>query len=368
MTTPAHPTDSSGRSQFYPRVIALATTLLLGSICLRILTPFATPLLWAMFFALLLHPLYLKLQHALGRRRQHAAWLLTLGTCFALLGPLAWLSAMFVAQASALLVQLQSSLDKNDLLQVTEYAWIKHSMVWLKQTFSISTTQLRTWIGEGTHAALQYLAASGGQMFLGTIGAVGNLFLTLFLMFFFIRDGAEMVTTVRKLVPMQSAARDELFAHLSAVTRAVMFGTGLTALIQGTLVGLAFLFTGLPSPVVFGVLAMLLALLPVGGTALIWLPAALILIAQDHWGAGIFMLLWGALLVSMIDNFLKPLLISGRAEVATLTIFLGVLGGVAAFGAIGLFLGPVVLSLALTLIRYTVTQREAARAAAHRHD
>jgi len=152
---------------------------------------------------------------------------------------------------------------------------------------------------------------------------------------------------------MPVGKRIELFSYLAAVTRAVMFGVGLTALVQGALIGIALMIVGAPSPLVLGVLATLFALLPIGGTALIWLPAALILFAQQRWGAGIFILIWGTL-VSLTDNFLKPLLISGRAQVATLTVFLGVLGGVRAYGPVGLFLGPVVLALAIALIQFTL--------------
>jgi predicted PurR-regulated permease PerM len=109
---------------------------------------------------------------------------------------------------------------------------------------------------------------------------------------------------------------------------------------------------------VFGVLAVLFALLPVGGSAFIWVSAAVVLGVQQRWGAAIFMVVWGALLVGTVDNFLRPLLISGRAQVATLTVFIGVLGGVAAFGAIGLFLGPVVLALIIALIRFAIEIEE----------
>ena len=93
----------------------------------------------------------------------------------------------------------------------------------------------------------------------------------------------------------------------------MVYGTGLTALIQGTLVGIAFLIVGLPSPLVFGVIAALAALLPFGGTALVWIPAAIVLAAQGRWGATIFMVIWGALLVSLVDNVVRPMLVSGRA-------------------------------------------------------
>ncbi|MBS0399280.1 MAG: AI-2E family transporter, partial [Proteobacteria bacterium] len=94
-----------------------------------------------------------------------------------------------------------------------------------------------------------------------------------------------------------------------------------------------------------------LSMLPVGGTALVWVPAAIVLFAQNHWGYGTFMVVWG-LLSSSADNVVRPMLISGRARISTLAVFIGVLGGISAFGPLGLVLGPVILSLALALIQF----------------
>jgi predicted PurR-regulated permease PerM len=117
------------------------------------------------------------------------------------------------------------------------------------------------------------------------------------------------------------------------------------------LIGIGFTIAGLPSPVVFGVLAALLSLLPVGGAAFVWIPAALWLFFDKHWGYGIFLTVWGALL-GVLDNVLRPILISGRARISALAVFVGVLGGIPAFGAIGVIAGPVLLSLALALIEF----------------
>lgn len=354
-------THNSNNSGFYKRAFGLCTALLLGVACYLIVTPFLGPLLWAMFFAFLLYPTHVRLTRKLRGRADHSALLLTLLSCVALLGPLAALSAAFVQQANSLLSYLQSEVAteaRTNLFRLDSPIWLK-VLGWLDANFSVTVSQVRGWLGEGSRVLLQFLANLSGQLFLGALGTAAGLFLTLFFMFFFIRDGAAMLQIARELVPMRVDKRSELFDHLAAVTRAVVVGTGLTALIQGALVGIAFLIVQLPSPLVFGVLAGLLALLPFGGTALVWVPAAIVLATQERWVATIFMLVWGALLVSMIDNFLKPLLISGRAEVATLTIFIGVLGGVAAFGTIGLFLGPVVLALVVALIQFAVEARRA---------
>jgi predicted PurR-regulated permease PerM len=117
------------------------------------------------------------------------------------------------------------------------------------------------------------------------------------------------------------------------------------------ILGIGFSIADLPSPVVFGVVGALIAMLPLGGTAIVWIPATLWLFFDGHWGYGIFMALWGVLLTGL-DNFLKPMLISGRAPISTFVVFVGVLGGIEAFGAIGIIAGPVVLSLVIALIEF----------------
>jgi predicted PurR-regulated permease PerM len=135
------------------------------------------------------------------------------------------------------------------------------------------------------------------------------------------------------------------------VARAIVLGTTLTALIQGVLIGIGIAIAGLPSPVVLGVVVALLAMLPMGGAAFVWIPAVGWLMYQGRWGFAIFMLAWG-LMTSGLESVLRPVLISGRARISALAIFVGVLGGIPAFGAIGIIVGPVVLSLVLALIEF----------------
>jgi predicted PurR-regulated permease PerM len=146
------------------------------------------------------------------------------------------------------------------------------------------------------------------------------------------------------------------------VTRAMVYGTGVTAIVQGVLIAIGFAVVGLPSPIVFGVLAALFALVPMAGTPVVWVPAVIVLAVQGRYGAAIFLAIWGGA-TTTIDNFLRPILVSGRAHVGTLTVFIGVLGGVSAFGAIGIFLGPLVLALVIALMRFVLEQRRAGLAA-----
>jgi predicted PurR-regulated permease PerM len=186
----------------------------------------------------------------------------------------------------------------------------------------------------------------------------------LFLLFFFLRDGEEMVEKALILIPMEAERQAHLIAHLSAVTRAVVFGSLVTALVQGTLVGLAFTLARLPSPLVFGGLAAVAALVPLFGSALVWVPGAGALGFQGRWGAAIFVALWGLVVVTSADNFIRPFFISGRAQITTLPVFLGLAGGVSAFGPIGMVLGPVIVALVLALLRFAEESRAGAPAKA----
>ena len=219
---------------------------------------------------------------------------------------------------------------------------------WLDQNLQISATQVQAWLLEGGKRLFEQLAALGGSALLGALGTVLAFTVMIFLLFFFIRDGRAMTVAAVEMVPMPVDRREELRERIGSVTRAVVQGTLLTSLIQGLLLGIGFAIVGLPAPVVFGVLGAVLSVVPFGGTALVWVPAVVYLLAQGRYVTAIVLIVIGAV-VSSIDNFIKPLLISGRTPVPTLAVFLGVLGGLIAFGVIGLFLGPVVIALVLAL-------------------
>jgi predicted PurR-regulated permease PerM len=346
----------------YPRAFAFSVAAVLGWALYRIFAPFAGPMAWAAFLAFLLFPLNERLRRRFGGRPGAAAGVLTVLVPVGVLLPMSALSIEFVAQISALLRTLQAAAAKFDvkgLADLNQFPWIARLDAWALTRFSVSAEQVQAWIVSGTREILQRAATWSGGVVLGALSSLFGIALTLFLLFFFLRDGDRMILRGRDLIPLDETRKDRLIARLSGVTRAIVFGTSMTALLQGLLLGIGFSIAGLASPVVFGVLGGLIAMLPIGGTAFVWVPAVLWLFFDGRWGYGIFMLIWGIML-SALDNVLKPLLISGRAPISTLVVFVGVLGGIAAFGAIGTVAGPVVLSLALALIEFAEEERERA--------
>jgi predicted PurR-regulated permease PerM len=346
---------------FYARTFALLTLALLAYLLFQILEPFFAPIAWALFLAFLVYPLHRWLA---GRLRGRAGWsaaLLTAATVVLLLGPLAALGAAFASQVAELLRYAQDFAVEHTPSQASDLETIPvigPAIVWLQDSVGVSLAQIQSYAVQGARTVLRSLAALGQKAVLGALGTVVGFALMIFILFFAIRDGRAMFNTLRMLIPMAAPERARLFTHLASVTRAMVYGTGVTALVQGVLIAIGFAVVGLPSPIVFGVLAALLALVPLAGTPVVWIPAALVLAAQERWYAAAFLLIWGGL-VATVDNVLRPMLVSGRAQVGTLTVFLGVLGGVSAFGPIGVILGPLVLALIIALIRFALDVAEA---------
>lgn len=347
MTDPADP-------RFYERVLAVAGLALLAALVYQILEPFFAPLAWAIFLAFLLQPAQERLAGLLRGRTSLAASVLTIFVLLMFIGPLATLAVAFGRQAAGLASLLQQWLEQHQGRGVSDLASLPllgPALQWLDQYASVSADEVQAWLLMTAKKLFEKLAALGGAALLGALGTVVNFTVMLFLLFFFVRDGRMMARATISLVPLERTRRDELWNRLGAVTRAVVLGTVVTAMIQGLLLGIGFSLVDLPAPVVFGVIAALLSIVPFGGTALVWVPAVGMLLFQGRYGAAIVLAVTG-LVVSTVDNFLKPLLISGRAFVPTLAVFIGVLGGLIAFGVIGMFLGPVVIALALALVNF----------------
>jgi predicted PurR-regulated permease PerM len=267
----------------------------------------------------------------------------------------------FANQARALIDFLRSRdlhWDNSLLLEIEKYPVIGPVARFGREELQINAADIQDWVTRTAEASIKNIGSLGSGIVLGALGTLVGFFFMLFLLFFFIRDGATMFSRLKRLIPVPEEHREQLFNHLASVTRGVFYGIGLTAIVQGVMVGIGFAIAGLPSPVVFGVLAALAALIPMVGTPVVWVPATIALAMQDRWGAALFMLLWGVF-VTTIDNFLRPWLVSGRADVGTLTVFLGVLGGVSAFGPIGVILGPLVLATAIALTRFSLESRDA---------
>ncbi|HEU4517154.1 MAG TPA: AI-2E family transporter [Steroidobacteraceae bacterium] len=339
---------------FYQRLLGACGLLLVAYLVFRIIEPFLGPIAWALFIGFLLQPAQDRLAKSMRGRASASAFTLTIVVLVLFLGPLTAIAIAFARQATELASRLQNwvgGTQATSLRELDRIPGVGRMLEWLDTNLEITTTQVQSWLIEGGRNLFQQLASYGGTAFLGAVGTVLAFTVMLFILFFIIRDGRAIARLGATLVPLPAERREALAERLAAVTRAVVRGTVLTSMIQGLLLGIGFAVVGLPAPVVFGVLAAVLSVVPFGGTALVWVPALVTLLVQGSYGQAVGMLIVGVI-VSSVDNFIKPLLISGRSPLPTLAVFIGVLGGLAAFGFIGLFVGPVVIALVLALIEF----------------
>lgn len=345
---------TTDNAQFYQRLLAVAGLALIVVLVYRIIEPFLGPIAWALFLGFLLQPAQASLTKWMRGRASISAFSLTMLVLVLFLGPMTALAVAFAGQAADLAGRLQSWVGQQQgrgFSELTDLPVVGGVLDWLEQNVQISTTHVQAWIVDGSRRLFEQLAAFGGIAFLGAVGTVLAFTVMLFILFFIIRDGRAIARLGATLVPLAADRREELAERLASVTRAVVRGTVLTSMVQGLLLGIGFAIVGMPAPVVFGVLAAVLSVVPFGGTALVWVPALVTLLAQGQYGSAGGLLVVG-IIVSSVDNFLKPILISGQSPLPTLAVFIGVLGGLAAFGLIGLFLGPVVIALVLALLDF----------------
>ncbi len=354
------------RSSFYPRVFASVTAVVLGIAVLRIMQPFLGPLLWATLLAFMVFPLNVKLRAAFRGRASLAALLLTLASILMLVVPAIFLGVIFGRQASELVGQLQTSAAQHQIRRpsdVLQLPQVDRLVQWVESSLPISSDQIRDSLLSAGQQIIQSIISLGGSLFASVFGLIVAIILALFLLFFFLRDGERMVTRAMVVVPLDDRRKASLLAHLASVIRATVLSSLVTALVQGTLIGIGFALAGLPWPIVFAVLSMGAAMIPFVGTAVVWIPAAVWLLLTGHWGAALFFVIWGAAVVSSADNVVRPLFISSRARITTLPVFIGLIGGISAFGAIGIFLGPVVIALVLALFEFAEDALNEQRAA-----
>ena len=340
-------------SVFYRRCFQIATVAIFAYALYLILSPLRSIIGWAAVLAFILHPLHERLTRRLRGRRALSAGILTLLTPFFVLAPLSMLGVVFAGQVARLIAYLRSVSfpSYTDLLDhLSRYPLVGTAIGWVRENAAVSAADVQGWLTDSVQGLLKSAAATGGSVALGIFGTLVGFFMMLFMLFFFLQDGREMIERLTRLIPVEAGRRQQLMSYLGNVTRAVVFGSAATALAQGIFVGIGFAIVRLPSPVVFGVLATIAAFLP-AGAAIVLVPAVLALLVGGHWGAAIFLTCWTGLLW-IVENVLRPLLTASHAEVSTLAIFIGAIGGAAAFGILGLVLGPVLLSFVVALLRF----------------
>ena len=327
-------------------LLVLGVTLLF----LAVTWPFLKPLLLGAMLAGLCRPLYSWVKRLVGGRSSLAATLTLLILFVLVAGPLSAFVGVVVAQAIHVSDQaipwVQQHFGAASTLNVHD---------WLVQRFPAlapyvpAQTQILESLGRLAKGAGSFLVVGATQLTAGTAGFLLDLFVMLYAMFFFFRDGPRIIEKIFYYMPLTSKDEELLLERLTSVTRATIKGTVVIGIIQGTLAGLGFWAAGIDGAAFWGTIMTVLSVVPGIGAALIWVPAVIYLFITGQTLTATLLLVWCAAVVGTVDNLLRPALVGKDAKMPDLLILIGTLGGLFLFGPIGFIVGPIVCGLFLTV-------------------
>jgi predicted PurR-regulated permease PerM len=339
----APPEDSNewgSRSQVRSLVL-MALTIGGLYLCYRMAAPFLPALAWALALALLLVPVQRWLEPKLRSPG------LAAGTLVLLVGLVVLLPAMLVGDwmlgeaktgADAVTAIVDSGQWRRNL---EAYPLLGPAAGWVEHQFDLQDTvnAITAWV-TGSMASL------ARESVLQLIGMV----LTLYLLFYFLRDRRNILASIESLSPLTTADTARMFGDVDDTVHATVYGTLIVAMVQGALGGLMFWWLGLPAPLLWGIVMGLLAIVPVLGAFIVWIPAAILLLLGGSDVKALVLVLWGSIVVGGIDNVLYPMLVGRRLKMHTLLAFVSIVGGLIVFGSSGLILGPVTFAITRLLL------------------
>ena len=328
--------------------VLLALAALAAYLLAHMVWPFLGGLGAALVMAVLAHPLYEKINGRFARPSLSASIVTTIGFLVVLL-PLAGVSYALVDT-----LQEHTANVSEDVGEFLEPEGEGEQML----------DSLATRVGAGDQRIGEQLREEFGSVgqaisgrlvgFLSGIGAIAlQTGVALFTLFYFLRDGRKLMGTMSRVLPIDPSLVDALAHRSGEVIRATMFGNVAVGVLQGALGGLTFWLLGIPGPILWGAVMAVLGMLPIVGSPVVWGPASIILLLQGEVNKAVILFLVGALIISTSDNVLRSLVVGDRAQLHPLTVFVSVLGGVALFGVMGLFLGPLFFVLSISLLEVT---------------
>lgn len=355
----------------FKTLLAFGATVLFLYLLYAILSPFLALMIWAGAIGSVTYPLYQRLQQRIKHREITGALLMTCAVTLALVLPLVGL-VITLSHEAALAYQYLERLTNGSNRQALQGLMQHPSLApWLQRLQPLIDPlelELDTLLLPTVKQAVALLLNYSTDIVKNLLGFMLKTVLFVITLFFLYKDGARLVDRFWNVLALSHQVQNRISDTIGRVLRAVMYGIILTCIVQGALGGIGFWAAGLPSPLLFGTLMALCAPIPFIGTALIWLPGAIYLLTQGQAIAGIGLAIWGVVVVSSIDNVLRPLFISTNARLPILLIVFGVLGGLLAFGLSGVIAGPLLLAIARVLLDAYCADAEQSAAQTGDHD
>lgn len=351
-----HQPNRTGDLQQASFLIILAVVSLLMAV---IVWPFSQPLLWAALAAIMFQPLYRRVLRQVGGRRNPAAGLTLIIIFFLVMVPAGWIATMVVQQAIVLVTSLQQ--QPVDLAALFDAVYTMLPRV-LREAVDRSgwanVAMVQTRVQELLTQSAGMIAGQAVSIGGGALSFVLSFGVALYVMYFLLRDGERIGRTVLSAIPVEQAIAERLGERFLGIVRATIKGTGVVALVQGTLGTITLMIAGVPSALLFGVIMAIFALVPVIGSGVVWVPAGLWLLISGATWQGLFVLLSGFFIISSADNVLRPILVGRDTGIPDWIILISTLGGISLVGFSGIVLGPLVAGLFLASWSILRAQRD----------
>jgi predicted PurR-regulated permease PerM len=345
---PAVPPHSlrAGLSDYF--LLSLLLGLLIG--VGYVLIPLAGPLISAVVIGISFYPLHLRLHRRLRQRSPGLAALLTniLVLCFLIIPTalLIWVMSNEAQSITPTLKGWQTTYSKLKQGNVSDAAGpLRSARVWLADKFGVQPDQFRSEVAALANGAVQHVATAGAGIAKNSFRILFDLLVMMFTLFFIFRDGERMAHGFLSYLPLQQHLKADLSEKLHGTVIGVIRGWFLTSIIQGITAAVGYFIVGAPAVALFGVLTAITGLIPSVGTALVWLPIAVVYLMKGIMWKGVFLIVWGILIVGFLDNFLRPYLMKNKAEMPFLALFLAILGGIEVWGMLGIVAGPLLLAI-----------------------
>ncbi len=347
---------STGWSRF-STAFFVACFVLIGYLLFLVFRSFFSIFVWATVLTVVSQPLFSWIQKRIGGRRTASAVIACLLILLVIVVPVTILGILISQQSIDLYHSLQSNIGDTGMAMeklraIQGRPGVQRFLDFARSLFNDEKVDLPGLVRQTVSTASRFVVELAPSL-LGGAGRLLYGFLMVFItMFFLFRDGPAIMEIVRASNPLPVAYESEIIRRFQDVTYATFFGSILTTLVQGTVGGLLFWALGITSPLFWGALIAFFSLVPILGAFLVWVPVSSYLLLSGNADRGILLLAIGGLVVSSIDNVLKPAIIRGRTDMHPLLVFLSVLGGLEAFGFLGVILGPLVVAFFLSFLNF----------------
>jgi len=327
-----------------------STVLLLAYLLYLLFSPFLTPLAWAAILAALFHSPFRRLEARWGSAR--AAAFSTAGVTLVIVVPVVLVTMAFIQEATLAVGSADLSVQSEGF-QRLQRIWMRVQASRIGGNFG----NLPDLIQQGTAWIAGFIAGQAGAVLRNLVIIIVDLIVMLFALFFFFRDGDAIMTVLRRALPFEAEQSERMITQAGDLIQASVIAGFVVAALQGALGGVAFAVLGLGAPVFWGVVMAFFSLLPIGA-GIVWLPAAIWLLLTGSIGRGVTLVVVGVGIIGLVDNVLRPMLLSGRTQLNGLLVFVSLLGGISAFGFLGLVLGPVIMATTIGMFdAYTKDRR-----------